>query len=65
LVFLGLILITFAKRRNQVYHLDAPQISFARHNREVSIGVLPAYVSKREVESNQPFDKNIVSVPWS
>jgi hypothetical protein len=49
-----------SKRRKQVYHLDATQILFAEHNREVSIGVLPEYVSKREAEYNKPFDKNIV-----
>jgi hypothetical protein len=40
--------------------LNATQISFAEHNREVSISVFPEYVSKREAEYNQPFDKNIV-----
>jgi hypothetical protein len=57
---LFLILIACSKRGNHVYHLDATQISFAEHNREVSIGVLPEYVSKREAEYNRPFDKNIV-----
>jgi hypothetical protein len=57
---LFLILMASPKRRGHVHHLDASNVSFARNDREVAIGVLPEFVSKRQADYKKPVQHTLV-----
>lgn len=59
---LFLLLLASSKRRGNIYSLDATQVAFGRGMKNMSIGVLPGFVSKTEASATKPVD-NSINIP--